>query len=247
MTTPPIPAPYPVNGGFVKSKVLAASDAPTSSTPADFIGQEAFVQTTPPSYYKNYGYDVSEGFIWKQVYPGQTIVTPPVGALYFDGTAVQGYPLTGNNQVLGTDGAGNPAAATIVAGTGISIIQSGPVMTVTNTSIGAVTSWASVAVNTALNVSEGYITTTAATLTLPATASLGATIVIVALVAGVVIAQGAGQQIQYPSATATPALTTAGAAGSYTSAVAGAVATLICCNNAGTLWLADISGNWIAV
>lgn len=243
MTTPPIQSPYPLNGGSVSSKV--SNFAPTASTPADFVGQEVLVQTTPQSYYKNYGYEVGTGFIWKQVYPGQTLPTPPTGSLYYNGSTVEGIVLDSDNQVLGTDGAGQPAPLSIVAGDGISVVQSGPTLTVTNTSIGVVTSWAAISTNTQMLGSRGYVVSTGATMTLPATGTLGESIVVIALTFGVKIAQNAGQQIQYPSASGTAAKTTAGETGSYTSAVAGAFLTLVCTDNTGTLWAAQITGNWL--
>ncbi|MGL5041297.1 MAG: hypothetical protein ACRC6D_14615 [Aeromonas sp.] len=203
------------------------------------------MQTTPPSYYKNYGYEVGTGFIWKQVYPGQTLPTPPTGSLYYNGTNVEGIILDSDNQVLGTDGAGQPAALSIVAGEGIDVVQSGQTLTVTNTSIGAVTSWSAVSTNTQMIGGRGYIVSTPAIMTLPPAGTLGESIIVIALIAGVEIAQNADQQIQYPSSNSIAASTTLGVAGSYTSAVAGAIATLVATDVTATRWIVQISGNWI--
>jgi len=243
MTTT-IPSPYPLNGGAVTCEVTNL--VPTSSTPASVVGQLWYVQNTNTLYICA-GYSTSTGFIWQQLYPGQSVPNPPTGALYYNGTAVDGYILNSALQVFGANSSGAPAALSLVAGTGISVVPSGNAVTITNTAIGVVTSFSTVAVNTTMNVSQGYVVTAPANMALPSPSVIGNTVIVIATVAGVKITQNASQQIQYPSSSSASTFTTLGTSGSYTAAVAGASVTLTCINSS-NLWIAySQNGNWIPV
>lgn len=144
-------------------------------------------------------------------------------------TTAAGVPVA---TALATDGqliigstAGAPAAATLTAGAGISIVNAGNSITITNT--GAGVPWTVVTGATqALAVANGYIGNrgTAITYTLPATAAVGDIIEILNIGAGLpVIAQNAGDYINFTSSTTTP-----GVGGSLTAVDQFASITLIC-------------------
>ena len=132
-------------------------------------------------------------------------------------------PLTDGQLAIGSTG-GNPVAAALTAGTGISVTNSSGGIQIDATG-GGVT-WAAVGVGSTLLVNHGYICTTGAALSfaLPGTSSVGATIHL-ALNGSTswTITQGANQQIRLGSSA-----TTLGAGGSIASTSVGDSITLVC-------------------
>jgi hypothetical protein len=186
------------------------------------------------------GFTPGTGFIWVNLTPN-ALTNPPVGSLYFDGVDVIGLPLTDNLQLLGTDGAGSPSQVSINGGAGISVDQSGGLITISNTAMGAVEAWIATSVNTTMQTTFGYIVSTAATMTLPATSALGGTVVINAISAGLIVQCGVTQQIRGVGITT-------GAGERLISLTAGSSITLESQDATGTLWgILAVSGNWDVV
>lgn len=142
-------------------------------------------------------------------------LTPTASAIVVtnsSNTSTYTTPMTNGQVVIGSTGA-TPAAATLTAGTGISITNGAGSITIAST--GGVNSWAGVAGTTqAAAINTGYVIQNASqtTVTLPTTAALGSVVSVMGLGAGGwILAAGAGQTIQLgASATST--------AGSLTSA-----------------------------
>lgn len=120
-------------------------------------------------------------------------------------------PLTNGQLVIGNTGSA-PSAATLTAGTGVSITNGAGSITISS---GGILGWTEETGTSAnLVVNEGVIANNASlvTLTLPTTAALGSIIRIVGKGAGLfAIAQGAGQTIHFGASD-----TTTGAGGSLT-------------------------------
>jgi hypothetical protein len=227
-------SPFPLNGGVVSSGV--SNFAPTTSTPAEVIGQLVWVPNTQ-NLYICAGFTPGIGFIWVNLTPA-ALTNPPTGSLYYNGSAVVGYPLTANLELLGTNGSGSPSIVSLNAGAGVSISQSGSLITITNTAMGVVANWQSVAINTQMVTSVGYIATAAATLTLPATAALGQIVIVNAVVSGVVIACNASQQVKGVGSNT-------GVGGSLIALTAGSCLILESQNSTGSAWgVISISGSW---
>lgn len=108
--------------------------------------------------------------------------------------------LTNGQLIIGNTG-GTPTAATLTAGSGISIANAGGSITISGTGGGY--SWTEVTgTSQAMAVNNGYIANNAGlvTLTLPATASVGDTVTVQGKGAGLFrIAQNAGQTIHFGS------------------------------------------------
>ncbi len=126
---------------------------------------------------------------------------------------ITSLPLTNGQLAIGNTG-NDPTAATLTAGTGISIANASGSITINATGGGL--SWVTVTGTTqAIAVNTGYTANNAGlvTLTLPATAAVGDTTVVVGLGAGGWrVAQNASQLIHLGSST-----TTTGVAGSLAS------------------------------
>lgn len=120
-----------------------------------------------------------------------------------------------------------PTAATLTAGTGINIVNSSGSITIAVTGGGE--SWTVVTAATqAIAINNGYISNAAGggvTYTLPATAPVGSVIVITGLSGGSgwVIAQNAGQSVQFGTST-----TTVGVGGSLASTHNTDTVTMVC-------------------
>jgi len=142
-------------------------------------------------------------------------------------------PLTNGQLAIGSTGA-DPVAATLTAGTGISIGTGAGSITITNTGASAMP-WVVVTGTTqAIAVNTGYTSNNAGavTLTLPATAAVGDTTVITGLGAGGwVLAQNASQLIHVGST-----VTTTGTGGSVASTNAFDSITITCVV-ANTTWV----------
>lgn len=112
--------------------------------------------------------------------------------------------LTNGQLIIGNTG-GTPTAATLTAGSGISIANAGGSITISGTGGGY--SWTEVTgTSQAMAVNNGYIANNAGlvTLTLPATASVGDTVTVQGKGAGLFrIAQNAGQTIHFGSSDTT--------------------------------------------
>jgi hypothetical protein len=226
-------SPYPVNAGTVVSTV--SNIAPTTSTPPSVVGELILVPNTN-SLYVSAGFLPGTGYIWVNLTPA-ALANPPIGSLYFNGSSVQGYPLTSTRQLLGTDGNGGPGAVSLNAGTGISVVQSGSLITVTNTALGVVSSWQTTAVNTTTTAATGYIVTAAATMTLPASPSLGAIVIIEAVASGVVVqAQSTQTIVGVGSST--------GTGGSLVGLTPGSSVTLVAQSGGNSWVIQSISGSW---
>jgi hypothetical protein len=113
-------------------------------------------------------------------------------------------PLTNGQLIIGSTGT-NPSAATLTAGTGVTITNAAGTVTI-NASGGGVT-WTDVTgTSQAMAVSNGYIADNASlvTLTLPTTAAIGDTVIIVGKGAGGwKVTYTTGQQIQVGSTAST--------------------------------------------
>jgi hypothetical protein len=132
----------------------------------------------------------------------------------FQGTSTPTYQLLTNGQLLIGNTGADPTAATITAGTGISVTNAGGSITIASS--GGGTTWTDVTGTSAtLAVNNGYVADNAGlvTLTLPATATLGDTIKVVGKGAGGwTIAQNANQAMHLGNA-----VTTTGVGGSIAS------------------------------
>lgn len=132
--------------------------------------------------------------------------------------------LTNGQMRIGSTGS-VPAAATLTAGSGISIANGAGTITISVT--GAGTTWTDVTGATqTLAVNNGYVADRGAgnvAFTLPTVASIGDTMYIVGRQNGWSVAQGAGQSIVLGTLTSTP-----GAGGSIASTNAKDCVTLVC-------------------
>lgn len=170
-------------------------------------------------------------------------------------TANRGVLTTGTTGIpvvtaLATDGqliigstAGAPAAATLTAGTNISISNGSNSITINATGGGLTWSEITSATQT-LAVANGYVTNRAGgvTYTLPATAALGDTIKVVGKAGLATITPNANQQILIGSASGA-----VGATGTAVATNAGDCIEIICTTSgASTVWRADsVVGTWI--
>lgn len=150
-------------------------------------------------------------------------------------------PLTNGQLVVGSTG-NAPSAATLTAGTGISITNAAGSVTIDGTGGGL--TWSTKSANDTLAVNEGFLCTGGAALSfaLPATSAVGDTISL-----GLdgstswTVTQGANQQIRIGSST-----TTLGAGGSLASTAQGDTITMVCVT-ANLTWLVTSSMGNITV
>lgn len=157
-------------------------------------------------------------------------------------TSATGVPVV---TALATDGqliigstAGAPAAATLTAGTGITITNASNSITVAVT--GGGNTWSSITANQTLVVNNGYFVTSGTlSLALPAAAVVGDTIYVV-LRGGTSysITQASGQQIFFGNTN-----TTSGAGGSLASSAAGDSIRMVCSATNTTWVVIDSVGN----
>jgi len=161
-------------------------------------------------------------------------------------TGATGIPvltaLASNGQIIIGSGSGAPTAATISAGTGITVTNAANSITISASSSGF--SWTDVSGATQTIVAEnGYITDRSGgvTYTLPATASLGDTFIIVGKTGLATITPLALQQLLIGSASGT-----AGITGTAVSTNAGDCITFVCTTSgSSTVWRAShFVGNW---
>ena len=149
--------------------------------------------------------------------------------------------LASNGQLIIGSGSGAPAAATLSAGTGITITNAANSITIAAT--GGSFAWVDVTGATqTMAVQTGYVTDhTNVTYTLPATAALGDQIRIVGKLGITTIAQNANQQILMASASST-----VGATGSIAGTNVGDCVWLVCVTaGASTVWRGEsFVGNW---
>lgn len=132
--------------------------------------------------------------------------------------------LTNGQLAIGSTGA-DPSAATLTAGTGVSI--SNGAGTITVNALGGGLTWTVVSgTSQAMAVNNGYIANNAGlvTMTLPATSAVGDMVIITGIGAGGWrLAQNAGNQVFFEALS-----TTAGAGGSISSIVTRDTLTLVC-------------------
>lgn len=133
--------------------------------------------------------------------------------------------LTNGQLAIGSTGA-DPSAATLTAGTGVSITNGAGSITIN--AIGGGLTWTEVTGTTqSAAVNNGYIANNAGqvTVTLPATSAVGDTVAVTGInnATGWKVAQNAGNQIFFGSAS-----TTAGTGGSLTSTATRDVVYLVC-------------------
>lgn len=155
---------------------------------------------------------------------------PVVTALAVDGQLIIGST------------AGTPAAATLTAGTGITITNASNSITIAVTGSGF--TWTDVTTATqTLAVENGYLTDRGAGVvyTLPATASIGDEIIIVGKLGITTITPNANQQLLFSSASGTVGVT-----GTAVGTNVGDCVTLVCTTSgASTIWRAvSFVGNW---
>lgn len=139
--------------------------------------------------------------------------------------AITSLALTNGQLAIGSTGA-DPSAATLTAGTGVTITNGAGSITVN--AAGGGLSWSVVTGTTqAMAVNSGYIANNAGqvTATLPAVSAVGDIVAITGInnATGWKIAQNAGNQIFFGASS-----TTAGAGGSLTSIATRDVVTLVC-------------------
>ena len=151
-------------------------------------------------------------------------------------------PLTDGQLLIGDTAGVTPVAATLTAGSGVSIVNGAGSITISASSAGL--TWTDVTSATqALSVENGYLTDRGAgvTYTLPATASIGDEIRIIGKLGLATIAQNAGQQILIGSSSST-----VGVGGSVVATNVGDCITLFCITSgASTIWRAGSTmGNW---
>ena len=111
------------------------------------------------------------------------------------GVPVWSSTMTNGQLIIGSTGA-TPTAATLTAGTGISITNGAGSITIANTSLAS--SWSVVTTNTTLVAGHSYAANSASqlTFTLPTTAAVGDTFQVLSMnTGGFITAQAAGQQI----------------------------------------------------
>lgn len=126
------------------------------------------------------------------------------------GTPLWSGTMTNGQLIIGSTGA-TPAAATLTAGSGVTITNGAASITIASTGGGL--TWSTVTTNTSMSVNNGYVTNSGSQLqmTLPVTAAVGDKIHIKGLGAGGwIIKQNASQQIVVSSSS----LTTSGTGGS---------------------------------
>lgn len=161
-------------------------------------------------------------------------------------TGATGIPvltaLATDGQVIIGSTAGAPAAATLTAGTGISITNASNAITIAVT--GAGFTWTDVTTATQiLAVQNGYLTDRGAGVvyTLPASASIGDEIIIVGKLGITTITPNANQQLLFSSASGTVGIT-----GTAVGTNVGDCVTLVCITSgASTVWRAvSFVGNW---
>lgn len=153
-------------------------------------------------------------------------------------------PLTNGQLVMGSTGAA-PVAASLTAGSGVSIVNGSGSISISATGGGF--SWVDATnVSYTLSAQTGYITNRGAgvTYTLPATGTIGDTIKIVGKLGLATIAQNANQQIVIGNTN-----TTLGVGGSLTATNVGDCLELVCITaGANTVWRTDSGwGNWTVV
>lgn len=163
------------------------------------------------------------------------LTTGATGIPVLTALAVDGQLIIGST-------AGAPAAATLTAGTGISITNASNAITIAVTGSGF--SWTDVTTATqALAVESGYLTDRGAGVvyTLPASASIGDEIIIVGKLGITTITPNANQQLLFSSASGTVGVT-----GTAVGTNVGDCVTLICTTSgASTVWRAvSFVGNW---
>lgn len=117
------------------------------------------------------------------------------GAVFSNTTttgALQSAALTSGQVLIG--GTTSPAAGTLTAGTGVSIVNGNNSITVN--AIGGALTWSTVTTNTTIVVNNGYVANGAVTFTLPASSAVGDMFAIVQLSANsFIINVGTGQTI----------------------------------------------------
>lgn len=142
--------------------------------------------------------------------------------------------------------AGVPVAATLTAGSNVSIVNAGNSITISSSGGGGGLTWSTITgASQALAVDNGYVGNRATTITytLPVTASVGAQIEILNIGVGLpVIAQNASQSINFTAST-----TTVGVGGSLTSTKQfGSI--VLRCSVANTTWnVLGATGSWTIV
>jgi len=164
-----------------------------------------------------------------------TIHCPLIGAASNGITSLG--PLTNGKLIIGSTGA-DPSAATLSAGTGISIGVGAGTLTVS--ALGSGLTWTVVAVATNMAVNNGYGSNAAGAVafTLPVTSAVGDTIAIQGMQGSWNVVQAAGQRVFIGSSAST-----LGATGSIASTNAFDAVTLTCLV-ANTLWYArSVQGN----
>lgn len=147
-----------------------------------------------------------------------------------------------NGQLIIGSTAGAPAAATLTAGSGITITNGSNSITIAQTNPSGFPWTDATGATQTLAVNNGYVTDHVnVTYTLPATAVLGDTIKIVGKTGLSTIAQNANQQIDIGSSSST-----VGVGGSVAGTNAGDCIELICITaGASTVWrAASLMGNW---
>lgn len=159
-------------------------------------------------------------------YGGTGVSNPTVhGLVLAQGSSGMTSLVLGAGQLAIGTTAGDPSAATLTAGTGISISSVSGAITITATGAGA--SWTTISGTTqAAAVDNGYIVGNASqtTVTLPATAAIGSTVELMGSptgTAGWVLAANTGQTIKLGSSTTS-------SAGSLTSANQMDSVTVVC-------------------
>lgn len=167
------------------------------------------------------------------------------GAVFSNTTttgALQAATLTSGQLLIG--GTTTPAAATLTAGTGVSIVNGNNAITIN--ALGVVNTWVDATSATqAILVQTGYVTDHVnVAYTLPATAVLGDTFQIVGKLGITTINQNAGQQLLIGNASST-----VGVGGSFTGTNVGDSIQFVCITaGASTIWRASSAiGNWTVV
>ena len=153
------------------------------------------------------------------------ITTANSAVLVTNSSGVPSYSstMTNGELIIGST-SGTPTAATITAGTGISVTNGAGSITITNTGSGI--SWVNQTTSTTMAVNTGYLANSSSlvVLTLPATAALGTQFEVAGIgTGGWEIAQAAGQQINFGDVA-----TTSGTGGSLASTNEWDVVRLVC-------------------
>lgn len=174
--------------------------------------------------YQTFCWDSTDNFLWICTTTGSALTAawkPIIGAL------------TNGQLAIGSTGA-SPVAATLTAGSGISIVNAPGSVTISGT--GASIGWNVVTTNTNMIAENGYFCNSASslTMTMPTTAAVGSAIAVTNYnTGGFTIAQNAGQNIRIGTS-----ITTTGAGGSITSTAQG-----------DSLYIVNVVANtsWIAI